>query len=99
MCPFEAGWRCFYCGRYLYEDSSTLGSLWFHFRLARDYWRVQNAQGRDYINGMPIPGSPDPLPRRLANDLAEPNPPPWFSVFVTAEADEFKRYLDQWMVD
>lgn len=90
---FDGGWRCFYCGRYLYERGPTLNALWFHFRLARDYWRIQCANGRDYINGVPVPGVPDPLPQVLQKDLSDPEPPAWFSVFVEMDEDGFKRYM------
>ncbi len=91
--PFDGGWRCFYCGRYLYESGSSLQALWFHFRLAREYWRVQSANGRDFINGVPVPGLPDPIPLCLQGDLTEPDPPEWFAVFVDEDETEFKRYL------
>ncbi len=91
--PFDGGWRCFYCGRYLYETGSTLTELWFHFRLAREYWKIQCANGRDYINGVPVPGMPDPLPQSLQGDLADPEPPAWFAVFVEVDEEGFKRYL------
>ncbi len=90
---FDGGWRCFYCGRYLYETRATLAAMWFHFRLARDYWRIQCANGRDYINGVPVPGMPDPLPQSLQGDLLDPDPPAWFSVFVEVDEEGFKRYL------
>ncbi|MCA9482965.1 MAG: hypothetical protein KC553_04470 [Nitrospina sp.] len=93
--PFDGGWRCFYCGRYLYESVPSLQAMWFHFRLAREYWRVQSANGRDFINGVPVPGLPDPVPQALQSDLSEPDPPEWFSVFVESEEAEFKRYLKQ----
>ncbi|QPJ61475.1 MAG: hypothetical protein G3M70_06065 [Candidatus Nitronauta litoralis] len=93
--PFDGGWRCFYCGRYLYETGSPLRALWFHFRLAREYWRIQCANGRDFINGIPVPGVPDPLPHRLQRDLSDPEPPAWFSVFVEVDEEGFKHFLKQ----
>ncbi len=93
--PFDGGRRCFYCGRYLYEPASSLDAMWFHFRLAREYWRIQSTHGRDFINGVPVPGMPDPLPPHLQKDLSDPKPPRWFGVFVKMEEDEFKNYLNQ----
>lgn len=95
LMPFEAGWHCFYCGRYIYHRGPSLDSLWFHFRLAREYWRIQRANGRDFVNGMPVAGVADPLPRRLQADLSDPRPPPWFSVFIQAEDQEFQHYLQR----
>ncbi len=94
MSRFDAGWHCFYCGRYLYERGPELKALWFHFRLAREYWRVQHSAGRDFVNGMPVPGLADPLPPGLWADLAEPEPPLWFGVFVQSEEEEFRHYLE-----
>ncbi len=90
---FDGGWRCFYCGRYLYESGSSLTALWFHFRLAREYWRIQSANGRDFINGVPVPGVPDPLPHCLQRDLSDPEPPAWFSVFVEVDEEGFKHFM------
>jgi len=93
--PMEGGWRCFYCGHYLYDPTPQPESMWFHFRWAREFWRVQNDRGRDFVNGMPVAGRGDTLPVRLVRDLAEKDPPEWFHQFLVMEEKEFTQYLDQ----
>lgn len=93
LMEFGAGWRCFYCGNYLYKTGPTLRSLWFHFRLARDYWRIKNFQGHDFVNGIPVTGAAEPLPHTLLKDLVEPDPPEWFEHYLSANEEEFKKYL------
>ncbi len=93
LVEFGAGWRCFYCGNYLYKENPPLRALWFHFRLARDYWRVKNFQGRDFVNGIPVTGAGEPLPHSLLKDLAEPEPPEWFEPYLSFNEEEFQTYI------
>ena len=93
LIEFGAGWRCFYCGNYLYKTGLHLQSLWFHFRLAREYWRIKNSQGHDFVNGIPVTGEGDPLPHVLLQDLAEPEPPEWFERYLSANDEEFQKYV------
>ncbi|MBC8284333.1 MAG: hypothetical protein H8E32_11015 [Nitrospinae bacterium] len=92
----DVGWRCLYCGNYLYQDKSHLDALWFHFRVGREYWRISVSQDKVYINGVPVSGSPDSLPQKLVSDLAEPRPPKWFPYFVCYEGHQFKKYLEKY---
>lgn len=94
LIPNEAGWRCFYCGNFIYEKKLSLESAWFHFKIAREYWRPSIVEGRGYINGIPVAGSPDPLPRRLLGDLVETRPPRWFPYFMLYNEEQFNRYLE-----
>ena len=71
----DVGWHCFYCGNYLYRSEPSLKALWFHFRVGREYWRTMFSRDKIFINGVPVTGSPDSLPRSLSSDLLEPNPP------------------------
>ena len=93
LVEFGAGWRCFYCGNYLYKPGPPLRSLWFHFRLAREYWRVKSSQGRDFVNGIPVTGAGEWLPPALLNDLAEPEPPEWFEHYLSSSEAEFQKYI------
>jgi len=90
----EVGLKCFYCGNYVYLPQPSLGALWFHFKIGREFWKASQRAGVNFINGVPVSGMPDPLPQRLRGDLSEPKPPTWFSHFVNCEEDEFERYLE-----
>lgn len=92
----DVGWRCLYCGNYIYENESRLEALWLHFRVGREYWRVSVSQDRVYINGIPVSGLPDSLPRKLVSDLADPRPPKWFPYFVCYEGRQFQKYLEKY---
>jgi len=93
LTPFEAGWKCFYCGNYQYAPASGLDDLWFHFRTGREYWRVQSSAGREYVNGVPVAGAGDALPAGWMRDLADPRPPEWFRVYVQCDERQFNQYL------
>ena len=95
LVPFEAGHRCFYCGNYRYADRPPLRDLWFHFRLAREYWRVQSASGREFVNGVPVSGLGDSLPAECYRDLNEPEPPPWFGDFVTGNDESYRQSIQK----
>lgn len=90
---FEAGWKCLYCGNYSYGCSLTLETLWTHFKIAREYWRAMTLNGREYINGMPVAGYAESLPRFLLADLLELQPPYWFRFYVSYGEGEFADYL------
>ena len=94
LIPNEVGWKCFYCGNYVYQVSPTLDSLWFHFKVAREYWRATHRSGVNFINGVPVSGTADSLPRRLRSDLSEPRPPKWFAYYVACDEGQFQRYLE-----
>ena len=96
---FGAGWRCFYCGNYLYKAGLPLQSLWFHFRMGREYWRIKNAQGLDFINGIPVTGEGDSLPHVLLKDLGELEPPEWFERYLASTEEEFQKYIGSLSVD
>lgn len=91
----DVGWRCFYCGNYVYRSESSLEALWFHFKTAREYWRVTSRGGREFVNGIPVSGSPDPLPHRLLADLEETRPPKWFPYYMVYDEDQFLHYLNR----
>jgi hypothetical protein len=91
--PFEAGWKCFYCGNYQYAATPSLDELWFHFRMGREYWRVHSSAGREYVNGVPVPGRGDALPAGWVRDLADPRPPEWFRFYVQCDENQFNQYL------
>jgi len=93
LIPTEVGWKCFYCGNYIYRDETTLIQLWFHFRLAREYWRASSRGDQEFINGMPVAGKADPLPRILLADLDDPRPPKWFPYYVVNDEKQFEEYL------
>jgi hypothetical protein len=93
MVEFGACLRCLYCGNYLYKKSSSLESMWFHFRWAREFWRIHNTHGRDFVNGVPVMGNAETLPSSFLPDLAESKPPRWFSYFLKYSAQEFQEYL------
>jgi hypothetical protein len=90
----DVGWHCLYCGNYLYRPEPSLEALWFHFRVGREYWRAMFSQDKIFINGIPVTGLPDGLPKNLASDLLEPNPPPWFSYFIFYDGPQFAKYLE-----
>lgn len=89
----DVGWHCFYCGNYIYQPEPSLDALWFHFRIAREYWRTMSRGEKNFINGILVSGAPDFLPRRLLSDLAETNPPKWFRYYLTFDEEQFETYL------
>lgn len=93
MMEFEAGWRCFYCGNYLYHSEIALEDLWLHFKVQREYRAVMTIDGRDYINGVPVPGPAEDLPPSCLGDLLEIEPPDWFFHYVSCDEQEFETYL------
>lgn len=93
LAPFEAGYKCFYCGNVQYAATPSLDELWFHFRLGREYWRVQSAGGREYVNGVPVRGVGDALPAECVRDLTDPRPPEWFRFYVQCDENQFNQYL------
>lgn len=93
MSEFDACLRCMYCGNYLYEKAPSLESLWFHFRWAREFWRIHNTHGRDFVNGVPIAGKAETLPSSCLQDLAEFKPPRWFPYFLKYNDQEFQEYM------
>lgn len=92
----EVGWHCFYCGNYLYLQKPSIKSLWFHFKVGREYWRTMFSRDRIFINGLPVAGLPDSLPGRLVSDLLEPAPPSWFSYFIFYDGTQFKQYMENY---
>jgi len=50
-------------------------------------------EDRNFINGVPVSGFPDFLPRRLLADLAETSPPKWFRNYLVFDDEQFKNYL------
>ena len=93
MAEYDAFLRCLYCGNYLYRKTSSLESLWFHFRWAREFWRIHNTRGRDFVNGIPVTGKAESLPSVCLADLAESQPPRWFPHFLRHSDQEFRDYL------
>ncbi len=93
MSEFDAFLRCLYCGNYLYQKSPSLESMWFHFRWAREFWRIHNTHGRDFVNGMPVMGKAETLPASCLLDLAESKPPRWFPYFLKYSEQEFQEYM------
>ena len=93
MVEFGACLRCLYCGNYLYKKSSSLESMWFHFRWAREFWRIHNTHGRDFVNGVPVLGKAETLPSSCLPDLAESKPPRWFPYFLKYSDEEFRKYM------
>ena len=93
MIPTDVGWHCFYCGNYIYQTKPSLKALWFHFRIAREYWRAMSRGENNFINGVLVSGLPDFLPRRLLADLSEANPPKWFLYYLTFDEEQFQTYL------
>ncbi|PIQ95975.1 MAG: hypothetical protein COV67_12005 [Nitrospinae bacterium CG11_big_fil_rev_8_21_14_0_20_56_8] len=94
LAPHGIGWRCLYCGNYEYEEKSTLDSLWFHFKVGREYWRPAFFGGREFVNGVPVSPPADSLPGSLARDLQENRPPRWFPLYICCEEEQFQRYLE-----
>jgi len=94
LMPSAVGWSCFYCGNYVFRSAPTLYALWFHFKMGREYWRAMSRGGDNFINGVPVSGLPDSLPRRLWGDLAETRPPKWFKYYVAFDEAQFQNYLD-----
>ena len=94
MIPSEVGWSCFYCGNYVYRPDPPISALWFHFKVGREYWRAMSQGGRNFINGVPVSGTPDSLPRRLWADLAEARPPKWFRYYILFDEEQFQKYLE-----
>ncbi len=99
LVPGQAGWSCFYCGNYVYQKDLPLDVLWFHFKTAREYWRVMSQQDRHFVNGVPVTGPADALPAALKRDLMEVHPPKWFLYFVLYDEFEFKQYLERMGID
>ena len=93
MSEFGACLRCLYCGNYLYKKSPSLESMWFHFRWARDFWRIHNTHGRDFVNGVPVTGKAESLLSAGVSDLAESRPPKWFPYFLKYSDREFREYM------
>ncbi|MFQ5674206.1 MAG: hypothetical protein ACE5G9_14085 [Nitrospinales bacterium] len=93
LVAFEAGWRCLYCGNYIYHARLSVDTLWFHYKLTREYWRATHRGGQEYINGIPVDGCAETLPRFLAADLREVRPPRWFRFYIVCDAEEFACYL------
>lgn len=93
LMEFGAGWKCFYCGAYVYRPKLRMESLWFHFKMGREYWRMAFINGWEYINGVPVVAPAEHLPQDLLADLAEIQRPAWFDFYVMYEEEEFKRYL------
>lgn len=93
MSEFDAFLRCLYCGNYLYKKAASLESMWFHFRWAREFWKVHSNQGRDFVNGVPVTGKAETLPPSCLPDLAESRPPQWFPHFLTSNDQEFREYM------
>ncbi|MFQ5451792.1 MAG: hypothetical protein ACE5E9_14295 [Nitrospinaceae bacterium] len=94
LIPSDVGWRCFYCGNYVYRPDASLQSLWFHFKTGREFWRVMNRNDRNFVNGVAVSGAPDPLPRFLLADLVEARPPRWFYYYMVLDENQFQRYLE-----
>ncbi len=95
LVAFDAGWKCFYCGNVLYREAATVESMWFHFRLGREYWRAHSTAGREFINGIAVNGQAEGLPSECMRDLNEPNPPDWFYKFVEDDETPFDEILNQ----
>ncbi len=95
LMPDDVGWRCFYCGNYIFRRSPTLSSLWFHFKVGREYWRAMSQGGHNFINGVPVSGFPDSLPSCLRGDLTETRPPKWFKYYIVFDEDQFQKYLEE----
>ncbi|HKI48438.1 MAG TPA: hypothetical protein VKA69_03865 [Desulfobacteria bacterium] len=93
MSEFGACLRCLYCGNYLYKKSASLESMWFHFRWAREFRKIHNTQGRDFVNGVPVMGKAEALPSACLSDLAESTPPRWFPYFLKYSDQEFREYM------
>jgi hypothetical protein len=93
MSEFEACLRCLYCGNYLYKKTPSLESMWFHFRWAKEFWRIHNTHGRDFVNGIPVMGKAETLPSSCLADLAESRPPRWFPHFLKYSDQEFREYM------
>lgn len=94
MVPCDIGWRCLYCGNLRYEPQVPVRSLWFHFKIAREYWRIMHCDSVSYVNGVPVHGEVDPIPRFLRADLEERHPPKWFPYFLIYDERQFKHYLE-----
>ncbi len=93
MSEFGVCLRCLYCGNYLYKKSPSLESMWFHFRWAREFWKIHNTQGRDFVNGVPVMRKVDTLPYYCLADLAESRPRQWFPHFLKYSDQEFREYM------
>ena len=93
MAEFGACLRCLYCGNYLYKKTPSLESMWFHFRWAREFWRVHSSYGREFVNGIPVTGKAESLPSSCLSDLTESKPPRWFPYFLNYSDQEFRDYM------
>jgi len=94
LIPSDVGWRCFYCGNYVYRADPPVEALWFHFRVAREYWRAMSRGDQHFVNGVPVSGLADSLPSCLRADLGEPSPPVWFRYFLIFDEQQFTHYLE-----
>ncbi len=99
LIPDAVGWKCFYCGNFVYQKQIPLDVLWFHFKTAREYWRVMSRQDKNFVNGVPVAGPADALPSALKRDLMEVHPPQWFLYFVLQDESEFQHYLQRKGID
>ncbi|MBI4384139.1 MAG: hypothetical protein HY579_08920 [Nitrospinae bacterium] len=90
-----AGWRCFYCGNYIYLQRPDLRELWSHFKTGREYWRTLRVAGQEFVNGILVYGDAQGLPAGLTADLVEILPPGWFAYYLVCDEKQFDRYLDQ----
>lgn len=95
LVPYNVGWRCLYCGNFVYRAKITVRQMWFHFKVAREYWRPMSRQNVNFINGIPVSGAIDSLPRFLLRDLDETLPPKWFPYYLLYDESQFKRYLEK----
>ncbi len=90
-----AGWRCFYCGNYIYHPRPDLRELWSHFKSGREYWRVLHVAGWEFVNGVSVHGNAQGLPGELTADLMEVVPPGWFAYYLVCDEKQFDWYLRQ----
>ncbi|KMP10755.1 hypothetical protein UR09_03060 [Candidatus Nitromaritima sp. SCGC AAA799-A02] len=94
MVDCSVGRHCLYCGNIIYYPDSNLGSLWFHFKTGREYWKASHRHTQDFINGIPVDAPVERIPRSLLSDLDEPAPPDWFFYYVVYDEDRFLKYLE-----
>ena len=92
----DIGWRCVYCGNFIYGSDLRIQELWLHFKTGREYWRPLHVNGRDFVNGIPVSGYIDDLPGRLLSDLKEIRPPRWFAYYLISSEQEFNQYLERY---
>ncbi|QPJ64574.1 MAG: hypothetical protein G3M78_03855 [Candidatus Nitrohelix vancouverensis] len=94
MIVASGGWRCLYCGNFCYQSQPDLQTLWFHFKLSREFWRVSLQRDQVYINGFPVESPADSLPGFLRGDLSEVQPPDWFREYVLGDEYQFRNFLE-----